>query len=329
MRVSDCIVDPEFENLLPPLSIDERTLLEDEILDYGGVHDPIITWNGVIVDGHNRYHICLDNGIEEIPSIEQHFDSKDAAKVFIIEHQLGRRNIPDYIKGQAALQLEPLFAAEAKRRMSEGGGDKKSGTKNSAHPIENTGETREKVAQAAGMSHDTIRKIKTIETETVNGNPVAVRERKLLMSGEKKSINDAYKKVIAEKKQTKSSSHRIRTKDELFADDGRRICKHCNEPINVGDAYDHHPNVHKRCANEKRKQYKDASHDLLNNVAVFSTETLIRELTSSADMLRESWEQSIIINESMGVKLTAAEKKRLSNAVENLIAAIQKIEERD
>ena len=60
--------------------------------------------------------------------------------------------------------------------MSEGGGDKKSGTKNSAHPIENTGKTREKVAKAAGVSHDTIRKIKAIEAFKVlyNGQYKAI-----------------------------------------------------------------------------------------------------------------------------------------------------------
>lgn len=60
-------------------------------------------------------------------------------------------------------KLEPLYAAEAKRRHDANGGDKKSeaykesATQNSSEPI-NKGETREKVAKVAGVSHDTIRR---------------------------------------------------------------------------------------------------------------------------------------------------------------------------
>ena len=57
-----------------------------------------------------------------------------------------------YDRSVLALELEPLYAAEAKRRMSEGGGDKKSGTQKSAEPIENKGETRDKLADLAGVT---------------------------------------------------------------------------------------------------------------------------------------------------------------------------------
>ena len=50
-------IDPEFESKIPPLSAEEFRQLEENILSDGIVINPIIVWNGVIVDGHNRFHI--------------------------------------------------------------------------------------------------------------------------------------------------------------------------------------------------------------------------------------------------------------------------------
>lgn len=81
-----------------------------------------------------------------------------------------------------ALQLEPLYAAEAKRRqqLSQGRGVKgsqKSDNLNS--PIR----TDEQLAKLAGTSRDTIRKVKVIETEAAKGNETAVKVRDELRMG--------------------------------------------------------------------------------------------------------------------------------------------------
>ena len=51
------IIDPEFESLVPPLSQEEYSQLEANILR-DGCRDPITIWDNVILDGHNRYKIC-------------------------------------------------------------------------------------------------------------------------------------------------------------------------------------------------------------------------------------------------------------------------------
>ena len=51
-------IDPEFVDKIPPLTAEEFQQLENNILADGLVISPIITWNDVIVDGHNRYEIC-------------------------------------------------------------------------------------------------------------------------------------------------------------------------------------------------------------------------------------------------------------------------------
>ena len=50
-------VHKEFEKLIPPLQDTEFSSLTTSILKYG-CQEPIETWNGVIIDGHNRYKIC-------------------------------------------------------------------------------------------------------------------------------------------------------------------------------------------------------------------------------------------------------------------------------
>ena len=50
-------IDPEFEGKIPPLTEEEFQQLESNILADGIVINPIIVWDGVIIDGHNRYRI--------------------------------------------------------------------------------------------------------------------------------------------------------------------------------------------------------------------------------------------------------------------------------
>ena len=86
-------IDPEFASRIPPLTDDEFKQLEDNILADGVVINPIIVWNGVIVDGHNRFRI-----LERHPNIqytihEKLFDDRFSALAWICKNQLGRRNL--------------------------------------------------------------------------------------------------------------------------------------------------------------------------------------------------------------------------------------------
>ncbi|MDD3227833.1 MAG: hypothetical protein PHE09_01325 [Oscillospiraceae bacterium] len=86
-------IDTEFKTLIRPLSRGEHSQLEANLVN-DGCRDPIITWNGTIVDGHNRYEIC--NRLH-IPYAVQElwFASREEAIVWICNNQLGRRNITE------------------------------------------------------------------------------------------------------------------------------------------------------------------------------------------------------------------------------------------
>jgi hypothetical protein len=94
----DLTVDPKFKNLIPALSEEEYSQLEANCLA-DGILDPIKVWsNGsVIVDGHNRYRIAQQHGLEfNVHSLD--FRDRESAENWIDENQLGRRNLaPDAI----------------------------------------------------------------------------------------------------------------------------------------------------------------------------------------------------------------------------------------
>ena len=50
-------INEEFKKLIPPLSKEEYEQLETNCLNEG-IREAILTWNGVIIDGHNRYEIA-------------------------------------------------------------------------------------------------------------------------------------------------------------------------------------------------------------------------------------------------------------------------------
>ena len=55
-------IDKEFQNLIRPLFKNEYLQLETNLIA-DGCREPIAVWNGIIVDGHNRYKICTEHQI--------------------------------------------------------------------------------------------------------------------------------------------------------------------------------------------------------------------------------------------------------------------------
>lgn len=86
-------IDPEFKTLIRPLRKDEYLQLEVN-LTVDGCREPIITWNNIIIDGHNRYEICnrlhIPYAVRKMP-----FENREQAIVWICSNQLGRRNITE------------------------------------------------------------------------------------------------------------------------------------------------------------------------------------------------------------------------------------------
>lgn len=120
-KVYDLTVDPEFRDLIPPLNEEEMKLLEASIVA-DGCESPLIVWNGVIVDGHNRYAICRKHKIP-FAIQEKDFSSRDDAMLWMLRNQLGRRNLNDYQRGEMVLVLKNRMETEAEKRKYAGVSD--------------------------------------------------------------------------------------------------------------------------------------------------------------------------------------------------------------
>lgn len=130
------VIDKEFKDLIPPLSVEEREQLETNIVG-DGIRDPLVVWNDILLDGHNRYEIAQEYGIT-FDTVEMHFGSREEAKIWVIQNQLGRRNLSVWERAKLALKLKP----EAKGK---------------------TPNTREAIADIAGVSSNTIHRAEYLE----------------------------------------------------------------------------------------------------------------------------------------------------------------------
>lgn len=95
-----------------PLSKDEFELLEQNIIKDGCL-DPLRVWvnkkgDQVLVDGHNRWKICEKHSIPYKTKYME-FDNIDQAKIWMVNNQLGRRNLtPDQASYYRGLKYESL-----------------------------------------------------------------------------------------------------------------------------------------------------------------------------------------------------------------------------
>lgn len=86
-------IDPQFKILIRSLHKREYLQLEENLLA-DGCRDPLIVWNGFLVDGHNRYEICTQHQIP-FSIVEMDFSCREEAVAWICSNQLGRRNISE------------------------------------------------------------------------------------------------------------------------------------------------------------------------------------------------------------------------------------------
>lgn len=93
MKLSQLKNDPEFQSKIPPLQFEEEQQLEQNIIAEGRLLNPIITWNGYILDGHTRYRILKKHGFIKFEVKEIQLANKYEALAWICKNQLGRRNL--------------------------------------------------------------------------------------------------------------------------------------------------------------------------------------------------------------------------------------------
>lgn len=143
-------IDPEFRDKVPPLTEEELKTLEENIVADGRVMLPIVTWNGTIIDGHNRYSIVQKHPEIPFDTVERDFADRYEAIVWICRNQLGRRNLTEqqksYLIGKQyeAQKMTGKFRGNQYTTARRQNGDKQ------------PGRVRDKIAKEHGIGFKTV-----------------------------------------------------------------------------------------------------------------------------------------------------------------------------
>ncbi len=176
-------IDPGFQALIPPLQSEELSQLEAN-LKRDGCRDPLVVWeeSGILLDGHHRFAICQRDGLP-FATVALSFADRDAARLWVVMNQLGRRNLTPFQRTELVLVAKPLLATQAKARQQAGGREKVRQT--SDKPID----TKKELAKLAGVSHDTIHKVEVLSER-------ATPETKAKLRTGDVTIHKAYTDVV-------------------------------------------------------------------------------------------------------------------------------------
>jgi ParB-like chromosome segregation protein Spo0J len=156
--------NPEYYNLVYPLSNLEYDLLKKSIKE-DGLHYPIvINSKGEILDGHHRYQICKELKITLIKYKIKNFGDPTEEKKFVIDINLNRRHLNDFQKAELAYKLEDIHKELARLRQLSKLNDVKDKISlgSNDHNGQEKGRVVEVVSKKQGLSPKTYQRAKTI-----------------------------------------------------------------------------------------------------------------------------------------------------------------------
>ncbi len=163
----DIIINPEYERIVPKLSDQEFQSLKESIKN-SGLHVPLtINQNGILLDGHHRYKACQELGLT--PDVQEKcFNDPLQEKLFVIDVNLERRQLNDYQRSKLFFSkksiLDQIAERNQKAKLPQTG--QKGFQPVSSNQLEVIGTDRgiiDILAEDAGVSHETMRRVQIIE----------------------------------------------------------------------------------------------------------------------------------------------------------------------
>ena len=160
--------NPTYHALIPPLTDDERSSLQESIRTKGQlesvkVKEDKLLGKYIVLDGHNRVQICQELG-KDVKIEVLNFNDTLEEKIYVIEINLQRRHLSAINRVKQASKLVRLEKELAKKRKQST--IPKKGQKGfqsmSMQDCNNTGRVNEIVAKKIGMSARTVAKLQKI-----------------------------------------------------------------------------------------------------------------------------------------------------------------------
>jgi len=176
-------IDNEFRNYIRPLSNEEFEKLEASILSEG-IRDPLVVWQGILLDGYHRYKIAQEHGLE-YKTVEVELPDRDAAKEWILVNQLGRRNLTEQ---EASYYRGKLYSAK-----------KQQGKRTDLTLAQNVlkSDTAEELGKQYGVSHMTIKRdeqfSKAVDKVT---DEIGTEARNAILSGQASVPKERVEQLI-------------------------------------------------------------------------------------------------------------------------------------
>lgn len=174
------VVLPEMEQLLPPLSAEQFSSLEQDILENGCYAPIVVNEELTIVDGHNRFRICEKHSLPFRMLVFSFADLLEA-KQWALETQRGRRNLSLWELGQIALKLKPELESASKASQGRRT-DLSMNSPKGYTPVD----TRKEMARAVGIGEQTMGRIARLSEEAPHALKDALERKEV-------SVNRGWK----------------------------------------------------------------------------------------------------------------------------------------
>ena len=191
------IIDKQFKELIPKLRDEEFKQLEKNILEEG-IRDKLVTWEGILIDGHNRYAIAEKHGVK-FETTEKEFKTRDEVINWILDNQLGRRNLTsadrDYLLGMRYKQEKKIEPFKG-NQYAKSGGDH----------FDHHQKTADKIANQYGVGRETVKRAEKFADGVDNISKAKPEMKEEILSGQtdftKQEIS-SFSKVEPEKVEEK------------------------------------------------------------------------------------------------------------------------------
>lgn len=225
-------IKKEFKELIPRLTADEFSSLETNCLLHG-IRESILVWDDTIIDGHNRYEIAQKHDLPfTIKTID--FENEEQAKIFIIDLQLSRRNITEFVKIELAQTKKQILLEIGKEKQTEAGklyGEKHSQELLSIIDKTSGHNTQKEIAKDLNISTGKLAQAEII----IKKAPEEIKDK--VRTGEI-SINQAYKEIKKEERQKDIEKQIEEIKSKPIEINGLYDLIVIDPPWNYGREYD-------------------------------------------------------------------------------------------
>ncbi|HOK59294.1 MAG TPA: MT-A70 family methyltransferase [Methanothrix sp.] len=209
-------IDPELRTLIPPLTEEEKRLLEESIVSEG-CRDPLVVWGDVLIDGHNRYDICMRRDVP-FRVVQREFADKHEAKDWIIRNQLGRRNLtPEQRSYLIGKQYQ-------ERKRAQGGTGANQYTREQTPQSEGTAQ---KIAAENKVSRATVERAAqfALAVDTIARNVGEEVREKILSREVPLTAKDVQKVARLEPEKQKAIIEKVLSGEAKSVVDARRLVK--------------------------------------------------------------------------------------------------------